>query len=219
MTFIEKVFAVSENRDCKDYQILKTSLLSLKDKGLKLGLTENEISCLIRSKIECEYSKSKDSCSKPFISINFALLVLIFISVIAMVLNGKEFSLSRCIVENNYFVMEITRPITDCKICKNIESFTVLENVTKNEFAHYAYLGHPLLVKGGCSNWSALDVFDFDFLKALYEKTPGAYRSVEDECQFFPFRTTFLSLQEVFNMPEKRAKMTSPNVETWYIGW
>ncbi|GFU30016.1 uncharacterized protein NPIL_514491 [Nephila pilipes] len=115
--------------------------------------------------------------------------------------------------------MEVTRPIANCEICKNIDSFTILENVTKEEFSKYAYLGHPLLVRDGCKNWTALDIFNYDFFKHLYITTEGAYRSVEEECQFFPFRTTFLSLQEVFNMTESRAKMASKNEETWYIGW
>ncbi|KFM65238.1 hypothetical protein X975_05541, partial [Stegodyphus mimosarum] len=67
--------------------------------------------------------------------------------------------------------------------------------------------------------WNALNVFNYNFFKELYNSTEGAYRSVEEECQFFPFRTKFLSLREVFNMPEERAYMTSSDAETWYIGW
>lgn len=203
----------------KEYKLLKKSLSSLKEKGLKIGLSEAEILSIIYSKVECLDLKDKGFCSKFFISINFSLIVLIIITIIAVVLNGKEISLNRCIIENNYFLMEMTRPITDCKICENIDNFTVLRNVTQEEFSHYAYLGHPLLVKGGCLNWAALEVFNFDFFKKLYSSTPGAYESVEDECQFFPFRTTFLSLQEVLNMPEGRAKMVAPDSEAWYIGW
>lgn len=202
-----------------EYKILRESMISLKQKGVKLGLSEAEIAHLIRSKVECDTCQNKIHCSKSFLGINFTLLLLIMVSVSAIMLNGKEFSLSRCIIDNNYFLMEMTRPIADCKICKDVENFIVLENVSKEEFSLYAYLGHPLLVKGGCLNWTALDVFDFDFFKSLYSSTPGAFESVEDECQFFPFRTTFLSLYEVLSMPEERAKMTSPDAETWYIGW
>lgn len=207
----------SERRN--EYEILKTCIISLRQKGIKLGLSEAEIVFLIRSKVECDSCPNKTYCSKSFLGINFTLLLLIMVSISAIMLNGKEFSLSRCIIDNNYFLMEMTRPIADCKICQNVENFIVLENVSKEEFSSYAYLGHPLLVKGGCLNWTALNVFDFDFFKSLYSSTPGAFESVEDECQFFPFRTTFLSLYEVLHMPEERAKMTSPDAETWYIGW
>lgn len=199
-------------------EILKSHIISLKQKGSKLGLKDAEIVRLIKSTISHKNSK-KICCSNSFLGINFTLLFLILVSISAIILNGKEFSLSRCVIENNYFLMEVTRPIADCKICKNVENFIVLQNVTKEEFAVYAYLGQPLLVHGGCLNWTALDVFDFDFFKSLYSSTTGAFESVEDECQFFPFRTKFLSLHEVFHMQEERAKMTSNTAETWYIGW
>lgn len=202
-----------------EYEILKACMISLKQKGIKLGLSDAEIAYLIGSKVECDSCPDKTYCSKSFLGINFTLLLLIMVSISAIMLNGKEFSLSRCIIDNNYFLMEMTRPIADCKICQNVENFIVLENISKKEFSSYAYLGHPLLVKGGCLNWTALNVFDFNFFKSLYSSTPGAFESVEDECQFFPFRTTFLSLYEVLNMPEDRAKMTSPDAEAWYIGW
>ncbi|XP_054720338.1 uncharacterized protein LOC129229979 [Uloborus diversus] len=200
-----------------DYELLKNCLLKIKKEGLKLNLSEDEILALVMTKLR--KPKAKISYLKMFLNTNVLLFFLIIGTISAIVLNGKEFSLNRCIIENNYFIMEMTRPITDCNICKNIDSFSILENVTKQQFSKYAYLGHPLLIKGGCSNWSALEVFNYDFFKELYSSTKGAFESVEVECQFFPFRTTFLSLQEVFNMPESRAKMTTPDEETWYIGW
>lgn len=210
---------LSTGKDKTEYEILRESLILLKVKGTKLGLSENEIINLIKSKVPDNKCRNYMFCTKSFIGINFTLVFLTFVTICAVMLNGKEFTLSRCIIDNNYFLMEMTRPITDCKICESVHSFTILENISQEEFSRYAYLGHPLLVKGGCLNWTALNVFDFDFFKSLYSSTPGAFESVEDECQFFPFRTTFLSLFEVFNMPEEKAKMSSSEVETWYIGW
>lgn len=211
---------INRRKSPKNYDLLKSLLIKLKEDGLKQGFSEKEIVSIIKSSIrDSRACKEPSLCSTLFLNCNFALFLMILITISAAILNGKEFSLNRCIIENNYLVMEVTRPITNCKICKDIDSFTVLENVTKAEFSKYAYLGHPLIVRGGCSNWTALDVFSYDFFKQLYTSTEGAYRSVEDECQFFPFRTTFLSLREVFNMSEERAKMASPNEKTWYIGW
>lgn len=218
MSVLNMEMTVTEKKNKTDYVLLKQSMIALKEKGTKLGLSEAEIVNLIQSRIESHDNRTDICSTKSFLSINFALVFLILITISAVVLNGKEFSLDRCIIDNNYFLMEMTRPITDCKICENVYNFTVLQNVSKEEFSRYAYLGHPLLVRGGCLDWSALDVFSFEFFKNLYSTTPGAFETVEDECQFFPFRTTFLSLYEVLNMPRERANMTS-NAETWYIGW
>ena len=37
-------------------------------------------------------------------------------------------------------------------------------------------------------------------------------------CQFFPYRTNFDTLQDVFNMDPDRAAF-KPGTEPWYIGW
>jgi len=129
---------------------------------------------------------------------------------------------SRCVVSNNYFVMEASRPPTDCQICRNVDRFLILENTTKEEFAKYAYTGQPILVRGATHHWSALKTFSFDFFHEIYSQTPGAYESVEHECQFFPFKSEFNHLSEVFAMPEDRVRMSpmSPySSKPWYIGW
>lgn len=190
-------------------------LISVKRAGLKAGLSEAEI----KSAVELKLRQLK--CNKQKWSFREKLLfIFIFVAIIcAVALQNKDFLSSRCGIENNYIVMEITRPITDCRICKGIRKFRILRNVTREEFAQYAYLGQPMLVKGGCQNWTALNVFSYDFFKQLYNEIPGAYQSVEEECQFFPFKTEFLQLDDVFKMPESRAKMLSPDEKTWYIGW
>lgn len=124
----------------------------------------------------------------------------------------------RCALQNNFFIMEATRPLTDCSICKGVNSVLVLENVTREEFAKVAYSSRPMLVKGATVNWSAMNTFNFSFFKNLYTDIDGAYDSIEEECQFFPFQTSFLSLREVFQMPERRARFDDGE-EPWYIGW
>lgn len=66
-------------------------------------------------------------------------------------------------------------------------------------------------------NWPALKTFSYEFFAELYDSTPGAYHSVEDECQFLPFKTSFLSLQQAFHMNTERAQLKSG--QPWYIGW
>lgn len=125
----------------------------------------------------------------------------------------------RCALANNYFVMEMTRPVTDCDICRDVRGFVVLENPSKEEFARYAYTGQPVVVRGATDHWSALKTFSFDFFREIYTRIPDAYESVENECQFFPFRTDFRRLSEVFAMPEERVRMTGVESKPWYIGW
>lgn len=114
--------------------------------------------------------------------------------------------------------MEISRPITDCNICQRVDSVLILQNVTKDVFAQYAYSSRPLLVKGATQSWNATKTFDFEFFKNLYTHTDGALESVEEECQFFPFRTDFVTLRDVFAMSSARAQGLETE-KPWYIGW
>jgi hypothetical protein len=148
-----------------------------------------------------------------------SLLSLLVIIIAICYQRWDHFIASRCAVANNYFVMEITRPVTNCDICRNVTQFLILENATKEEFAKHAYTGQPILVRGSTDSWLALKTFNFDFFRRIYSEVVDAYQSVEEECQFFPFKTDFSQLSEVFSMPEERIRMSEPNVKPWYIGW
>lgn len=129
----------------------------------------------------------------------------------------------RCLVRNNYFVMEATRPIADCqRLCGGdnsddggggaggvVKIFSA--NVTREEFEPWAYLSRPLVVRGGALHWPALHVFSESFFRSLYDGVPGSYGDVAQECQFLPFRTHYLTLQEALT------RQTRP--EHWYFGW
>jgi hypothetical protein len=60
-------------------------------------------------------------------------------------------------------------------------------------------------------NWTAQHVFDFRFLKTLYQQLPQAQRS--QGCQLIATNSGFANLGEVFNGSHTR----SP--EPWHIGW
>lgn len=126
----------------------------------------------------------------------------------------------RCLVRNNYFVMEATRPLTDCqRLCGGddgggggagvVKIFSA--NVTREEFEPWAYLSRPLVVRGGALHWPALHVFSESFFRSLYDSVPGSYGDVAHECQFLPFRTHYLTLREAL------ARQTRP--KHWYFGW
>lgn len=124
----------------------------------------------------------------------------------------------RCIIPNNYFVWEATRPIPDCKFCINVTKPIVLPNVTKEEFKKYAYISKPVVIRKAFTHWPAIRHFDFYFFKKLYDSVQDSYKSVDEECQFLHFRSNFISLRDVFAMDSARIE-NKPGQKSWYVGW
>ncbi|KAG8322168.1 hypothetical protein J6590_028239 [Homalodisca vitripennis] len=67
-------------------------------------------------------------------------------------------------------------------------------------------------------HWPAAKSFSFSFFKSLFENIDGAYESTEEDCQFLTFKTDFLSLRDVFAMPQSRVTLQEGE-SSWYIGW
>lgn len=143
----------------------------------------------------------------------------------------------------------ITRPIDDCSMCQNLTEIKRIKNISKEEFLEkYAYTAVPVVITDAITEWSALNVINFDFLKNLYsnleereyrnrqskleiheEKSSAILKTfnyiIEEDkqrsdskitCQFFPYKTKFKNLQQVFEMPlDENGK----SVEPWYVGW
>ena len=124
----------------------------------------------------------------------------------------------RCVVPNNYFIWEATRPVMDCSLCENITQVLDLYNCSKDEFSEFAYSSRPIVVRNAAQHWPAMKNFNFQFFKELFESVEGSYKSVEEECQFLTFKTEFLSLRDVFNMSERRIQ-NKQGEKPWYVGW
>lgn len=124
----------------------------------------------------------------------------------------------RCIIPNNYFVWEATRPISDCQFCLNVTEPIILPNITQDEFSEYMYSSKPIVIKKAVLHWPALSVFSFKFFQNLYNSIKDAYTSVDEECQFLHFRSNFISLRDVFAMTEARIN-NEPGQISWYVGW
>lgn len=86
-------------------------------------------------------------------------------------------------------------------------------------FQPYAYSSAPIIIKNAVSHWPAVALLNYTYLKDLYLKTPGALESVHEDCQFLHFKSNFMTLDQVFAMPEARAQMSSPGEQPWYVGW
>lgn len=125
----------------------------------------------------------------------------------------------RCLMESSEFFTEVTRPVFNCEKCRGVKNAPVLRGVTHDEFVKlYAYSKIPSLIKDHTKNWTALNTFNFHFLKKLYTDTEGALDTVEEQCQFFPYGSDFGSLADVFNMSDERASFAEGE-KNWYIGW
>ncbi|KAK2150211.1 hypothetical protein LSH36_418g02081 [Paralvinella palmiformis] len=124
-----------------------------------------------------------------------------------------------CLIESGEGLVDYTRPPVDCHICIGIKQVDRVLNIRPEEFeAKYAYSGHPVVITDGTKSWSAIDEFSFEFFKSIYPKDSPALMNIEQTCQFFPYKTSFQTLGEVFNMSSDRAQMKGGS-QPWYIGW
>ena len=131
----------------------------------------------------------------------------------------EDVRLAPCIIENNFFIMEMARPLAPCSMCKNLTEVPHYHLIDREVFlAKHAYTGRPVVISGATVNWTAMQTFSFNFFRDLYHRYPGSFDKLEDECQFFPYNTDFESLEEVFNMTDNQASMKEGE-PTWYIGW
>ncbi|CAB3374487.1 Hypothetical predicted protein [Cloeon dipterum] len=115
--------------------------------------------------------------------------------------------------------MEASRTETDCEsVCVGVDAAHELHAPTRAQFAMLAYASRPVVVRGAAADWSALRVFSPAFFRSVYEAYPDAYRAIESDCQFFPFRTEFSTLRDALNMDPDRVSLV-PDTKPWYIGW
>lgn len=192
-------------------------------------MVEHKFSLVELEKLSFDDGRSHKSDKNSFLSTSIYLL-----SVIAVVFVTLFFSFLvkfpildvlvdntlgiRCVIPNNYFIWEATRPVTDCSICENVTEVLNLHNVSRESFAEFAYTSRPLVIRNAAADWPAMKVFNFEFFKRLFENIDGSYESVEDECQFLTFKTEFLSLRDVFKMTPARVA-NGKGEKPWYVGW
>lgn len=199
---------MKNNKICEDF---KKSLEKINQFYLEFGIQLEDLEKEWRSKKTTRTYKT-----------SFLLLLITVISLICKshyFISAVQFVLGiRCILPNNYFIWEATRPITDCSFCINITEPIVLSNLTSDLFSTYAYTSKPIVIKKAFLHWPALNVFSLQYFKELYNKTEDGYKSVDEECQFLHFKSDFISIQDVFLMSEQRSQNPQSDV-SWYVGW
>ncbi|PSN33933.1 hypothetical protein C0J52_23016 [Blattella germanica] len=109
-------------------------------------------------------------------------------------------------------LVRVFRPPEDCDMCRGLRQVDRIANISPANFKKkYTFSGHPVVVTDAMQNWTAQHVFDFRFLKTLYQQLPQAQKS--QGCQLIATNSGFASLGEVFNGSHKS------NLEPWHIGW
>lgn len=122
-----------------------------------------------------------------------------------------------CFFPTPEIILDLFRPPVDCSICKNVSSVDRVRNISPKDFLEtYAYTARPVVIEDGMANWTAHRYFSFEYFKRIYSPDSPVMKGNDPQCQFFPYKTSFNSLQEVFQMPEKDSKMEG---KPWYIGW
>ncbi|CAG9770953.1 unnamed protein product [Ceutorhynchus assimilis] len=200
--------------DCSISQnLIEEKLTNLNNYYLQRGLSHED---LFNVAFPETASKPKKSL-KTHIIIYTAIATLL----ISILYNCNAFSFVygiRCIIPNNYFIWEATRPISDCSFCSTLTEAIELSNVTREEFEPYAYSSKPIIVRGAFLHWPAMKKFSWKFFKELYASVEGSYKSVDQECQFLHFKSDFISIRDVFAMSEARVQNLA-NEKSWYVGW
>lgn len=198
------------NKDKKNYQVRK-KFMKLNLDYVNLGLCTEDLE---KKCFETKYSQNTTKIC--LIAIVILILILYEYEFLCVLLN--YFLGVRCIIRNNYFVWEATRPLSSCNFCINVSAPVVLLNATQLEFSSYAFTSKPVLIKQAFLHWPARHVFSLKYFEELYNSIEDAFKSVDEECQFLHFKSDFISLRDVFSMTNERMA-NSPTEKSWYVGW
>ncbi|KAL5022012.1 hypothetical protein ScPMuIL_001167 [Solemya velum] len=132
---------------------------------------------------------------------------------------GMDIEREQCVIGMPEKLIDVFRPPINCGFCRGITEVDHVTNISPDEFEKtYAYTGRPVVIVDGAKNWTATKEFSFEFFRNIYGEDSPVLENVESNCQFFPYKTSFKNLGEVFNMTEERAHMKGGS-EPWYIGW
>lgn len=208
---------------------LVTKFLKLKREAKRKGISDEEVYKIFKEEKDLNQNEPKTKVNERSKKRNLTLIFLagilpIIFGVLFMFYNQKEDFVdsireARCAVDNSGLFIEVARPLTNCEMCRNLYHVPIEYEISVDDFSKkYAYTAVPVLIKDATKNWTAMNTFSYDFLKELYVNTSDAFEVTEEECQFFPYKTDFETLEEAFNMTDDRAHFKEGE-ETWYFGW
>ncbi|XP_063443827.1 uncharacterized protein LOC134724622 [Mytilus trossulus] len=213
-----------------DNQIkLVTKFLKLKREAKLKGISDDQVYKIFKEEKDLNQNEQKPKVDERIKKRNLRLIFLggilpIIFGVLFMFYNQKEdfihsITEARCAVDNSGMFIEVARPLTNCEMCRNLHQVPNEYEISVEDFSKkYAYTAVPVLIKDATKNWTAMNTFSYDFLKELYVNTTDAFEVTEEECQFFPYKTDFETLEDAFNMTDDRAHFKEGE-KTWYFGW
>lgn len=113
---------------------------------------------------------------------------------------------------------EITMlPRTDCGFCKGIVDAPRVSNLSQEQFVKdFIHKNVPIVVTDAMANWTARDLFSYEYFRGLYKDNPHSLEADIDEGQFFQYSSDLHHLEDVFHLPEERMALEG---KKWYIGW
>ncbi|XP_050395218.1 uncharacterized protein LOC126814229 [Patella vulgata] len=134
--------------------------------------------------------------------------------------SSKYFGREECVVDMPHDLQKIFRPPVSCEFCQNVTHIPRVTGIRQEDFeSKYAYSGHPVVIADATKQWTAMDVYNFKFFKDIHENVSGSGTNVKGtDCQFFPYKTNFKALADVFKMTLDMAYMRDGS-KPWYIGW
>lgn len=214
----------------KSAKKLTDKFLQLRSDALKHGLNDEQLREAIEETTQTpakgEYQKWWEKFQSCLCNPAHRVQVLVVLLAVTVGLFVASYELlfdymisTQCLVENNIFTDEVYRPKVNCDMCRDIVGVPEEWNISPEKFYEkYSFTGRPVLVKEATANWTAMSHFNFSFFRQLYRKNKGSLHTIEEDCQFFPYATEFLSLAEALNMSDDRAAY-KPGELPWYIGW
>lgn len=153
-----------------------------------------------------------------FSSTKFYLILTTFFFIVILWLNRDLLSSRRCSILMPSLLSHAFRKPENCNFCRNVTEIVHISNILPDEFERdFAYNSRPVIITDATTNWTAQQVFNFWYFKEVYSKI--AEDSDEEwNCQFFPYKTEFKSLEEALNIPKERVNYVAGN-RPWYFGW
>lgn len=116
-------------------------------------------------------------------------------------------------------IISLVRPPVSCSVCRNQSTVDRVARISRESFeSKYAYSGRPVVITDATRDWTAPAAFSFEFFRGIYAEDSPVLTTNDNNCQFFPYKTNFQNLSEVFRMSAERANMLDGS-EPWYIGW
>ena len=147
----------------------------------------------------------------------FTIYPILFVSSLFIYPFFKMVTMSTCLVSELAPFSEVSSPIINCDMCRGVKEAPRISNLGREDFIrNYAYAGRPILVEGAVSNWSALQVFSYDYFKSIYRSRPSSLEEDDLNGQFFSYSSNIHGLKDFFSLPQD---MVSMKTEKWYIGW